>query len=153
LAVGPSALAAAPAYPGPTILAINTLWLGVVGFVACRAGSPALAALRHPLLRRLGEISYGLYLYHFVILLLANDLARRAGLRGLNSGWKVLTLSLCVGTAWASWVWLERPILSLKGRFAYEPDRGPPGAAGVDQGAGGGPGWNQRPTTTSEPLP
>jgi peptidoglycan/LPS O-acetylase OafA/YrhL len=130
VAAGPSAFAAVPRWPGPTILAINALWLGLVGYVACRAGSRGLAPLRSRPLARLGEISYGLYLYHFPILLLAGDLARRAGFRDLNVWLKIPTLALCLGVAWASWVVLERPILRLKDRFPYRDGREGTGPAG-----------------------
>jgi peptidoglycan/LPS O-acetylase OafA/YrhL len=123
-AAGPLGSSINPTWPGLTVLAFNTLWFGTVGLIACRAGSPGLAALRHPLLRSLGQISYGLYLYHWVVMTLVSDLVRRLGYHSRPWWLTVLMFALCFAAAWASWTFIERPILRLKDRFEYGPGHG-----------------------------
>jgi peptidoglycan/LPS O-acetylase OafA/YrhL len=65
---------------------------------------------------RLGKISYGLYMLHFVGLLFMLDLLHPLW------GWKLLAtkalgLALTVLLAWASYRWVESPFLRLKDRF------------------------------------
>ncbi len=66
---------------------------------------------------RLGKISYGLYMLHFLGLLFVLDLLHPAW------GWKLLAtkalgLALTVLLAWASYRWVESPFLRWKDRFA-----------------------------------
>jgi peptidoglycan/LPS O-acetylase OafA/YrhL len=66
---------------------------------------------------RLGKISYGLYMLHFIGLLFMLDLLHPLW------GWtllatKALGLALTVLLAWASYRWVESPFLRLKDRFA-----------------------------------
>jgi peptidoglycan/LPS O-acetylase OafA/YrhL len=63
-------------YPVLTLLLVNVLWLGLIDVVLASAGRPSLGLLRLRPLRRLGVISYGLYLYHLPVLFLTLDLAR-----------------------------------------------------------------------------
>jgi peptidoglycan/LPS O-acetylase OafA/YrhL len=66
---------------------------------------------------RLGKISYGLYMLHFVGLLFMIDLLHpRWGWTLLAA--KALGLTLTVMLAWASYRWVESPFLRLKDRFA-----------------------------------
>ena len=108
-----------PAVDGDAIvLAFSTLWLGVIGLVVIHSGHPRLAVLRRPRLRRLGTISYGLYLYHFLVLVISGDVYFRLGLRG-QPLWRAPTIGACFVVAALSWRYVERPILGLKDRFAY----------------------------------
>jgi peptidoglycan/LPS O-acetylase OafA/YrhL len=117
--VGVGAPGGSPPWPVLTLLAFNTLWFGLVGLVATGTGQPRLAILRSKRLRQLGTISYGLYLYHLIIMILSIDLFRRSGLRIAPILREVPTIALCFAAAMLSWKYIERPILGLKDRFAY----------------------------------
>jgi len=103
-----------------TILGFNLLWFGGVGLIVLGRGHSILAPLRLPRLRRLGEISYGLYLYHLVIILLARDLFTMFGHRGWPLWCEVLTLLGCWAVARLSWNYYETPVLNLKRFFPYK---------------------------------
>ena len=108
-----------PHRPGLTILAFGLLFFGWVGLTVCHSGRPWLAPLRSRTLRRLGELSYGLYLYHLPVLMLSTDLARAFG-KGGQPLWRVaLSLAVCLAVAGLSWRFIEAPILRLKDRFPY----------------------------------
>jgi peptidoglycan/LPS O-acetylase OafA/YrhL len=65
----------------------------------------------------LGKISYGLYMLHFVAILITVDLLHpRWGWQLLAT--KALGLPLTVLLAWASYRWVESPFLRWKDRFA-----------------------------------
>src|SRR5262249_39568514 len=57
----------APVWPPMTILACSVLFFGVIGLVVLFAGRPWLAPLRLRPIVYLGQISYGIYLYHYVV--------------------------------------------------------------------------------------
>ena len=96
--------------------------LGLVGFVVLTTGSSALAMLRTRPLRKLGEISYGLYLYHWVLYELL-DIKIKFGLRLGEPWWSdLIKVVLSIVVAMGSWRYLEQPILRLKDRFAYRPE-------------------------------
>jgi peptidoglycan/LPS O-acetylase OafA/YrhL len=126
--VGVGAPGGKPPWPVLTLLAFNTLWFGLVGLVASGTGLPSLAILRSKRLRQLGTISYGLYLYHLVIMILSIDLFRRSGLRIAPIWREVPTIALCFAAAILSWIYIERPILGLKDRFAYNGQGEPHGS-------------------------
>jgi peptidoglycan/LPS O-acetylase OafA/YrhL len=66
---------------------------------------------------RLGKISYGLYMLHFIGLLFMIELLHpRPGWTLLAT--KALALLLTVLLAWASYRWIESPFLRWKDRFA-----------------------------------
>lgn len=109
-----------PPWPGLTILAFNGLFFGVVGLTVAGTGHRRLAFLRASRLRGLGAISYGLYLYHFVIIVVAGEVARDLGLRGKPLWREAPTLASCFLAAWLSWRYVEEPFLRLKDRFTYE---------------------------------
>ena len=78
----------------------------IVDIVRRPAGVLARALSNRPL-RLLGRVSYGVYLWHWPLLLVINH--QRTGL----SGWELLTVRLAaiaVATT-ASWILIERPIL------------------------------------------
>ena len=102
------------------ILAFNTLWFGGVGLILCQSGLPSLRLLRLQPLQTLGLISYGVYLYHYLIQIMTTQ-AATAGLIFWNPPIWVdgLRLSACIGVAYLSWIYIEQPILRLKDRFSY----------------------------------
>jgi peptidoglycan/LPS O-acetylase OafA/YrhL len=74
-------------------------------------------------LRFTGKISYGLYVYHLILLQLAiRPLPVRSHLVVLPGAWLGLPLSFLVAAV--SWYALEQPILRLKDRFTQERVRG-----------------------------
>jgi peptidoglycan/LPS O-acetylase OafA/YrhL len=101
------------------LLAINLVFVGVVGLVATHSGQPAVAWLRRPRLVHIGTISYGLYVYHFMVLMLADDTLIAVYGHGRSSVINVFLLALTYALAAASWFWFEKPILGLKRRFDY----------------------------------
>jgi peptidoglycan/LPS O-acetylase OafA/YrhL len=70
-------------------------------------------------LQWLGQISYGLYLYHFPILLISLDIARGLGLTGKLYAFRILAILITVPIAGLSWRFIERPLLELKRRYSY----------------------------------
>jgi peptidoglycan/LPS O-acetylase OafA/YrhL len=81
----------------------------------------SLVKLDHPVLERLGQISYGLYLYHFPLLFV---LLQLAGHFGLSTNTFVYPTALFIATLAGTWLvaevsyrWFEKPFLDLKERF------------------------------------
>jgi len=109
-----------PLWPATTVLAINLAAFALVAGVVLHAGHPALRILRGRVLGYLGQISYGLYLYHMIILRIKLDLAQRFRI-GHNFWVDALTLAASVAAAALSWHFIERPILALKARFEFDP--------------------------------
>ncbi len=105
-----------PARPSTTILAVGVMYCGLVGLVAIYAGSLALAPLRWRVLVYLGQISYGIYLYHYVIFWLIDG-----GKFVQNPSWTIRAekVGLTLIVASASWHLIERPILRWKDRIGY----------------------------------
>jgi len=115
-----------PKWPGLTILAINLVFFGVVGLAITHSGTRSLAVLRSKSLAYLGQVSYGLYLYHPLVFWLADRCAARMCL-GPSRWLDAAKLLGGLAAASASWHFIERPILKLKDRFPYrgEPPRDP----------------------------
>ncbi len=89
---------------------------GSFGMVICLQGHPLLAILRNRALCYCGTISYGIYVYHWVIYLIL-DRAMPGSSR--TPGVIALKLGLSLLIAVLSWNFIERPILNLKDRFKY----------------------------------
>ncbi|APW58716.1 O-acetyltransferase OatA [Paludisphaera borealis] len=111
----------APPWPGPSLLAVNVLGAAIVGLVIYYQGRPALSVLRRPRLVKIGQLSYGLYIYHYVLMLLSDDLARAFGLGGRPFWREALTAAVIYAVAALSWRYVEMPLLRLKDRFDYRP--------------------------------
>ncbi|MBX6313918.1 MAG: acyltransferase [Isosphaeraceae bacterium] len=104
-----------------SILAVGLLCFAVVGLVVSLEGSPALEVLRRRRLCAIGMISYGLYLYHYVVITLGNDIAEALGFRGRPLWRDLIWVGLSFALAALSWRYIERPILTYKERFHYRP--------------------------------
>lgn len=81
--------------------------------------------LHQPVLRHIGKISYGIYLWHDFSARPAAWLADRLPL-GLQSPWALFAAraAFTLGVVWLSWYGLEQPAMRLKRRFAYDKPRG-----------------------------
>ena len=101
------------------MLAVNLAGCSLVGLVLANQGTARLQFLRNPRLVKIGQLSYGLYLYHYICLLLSDDLAKLAGLGGRPVWREALTMALVFVLAKLSWRCVEQPLLNLKNRFEY----------------------------------
>jgi peptidoglycan/LPS O-acetylase OafA/YrhL len=101
------------------MLSLNLVFFSMVGLVVHYAGAPWLAVLRDPRLIYLGQISYGLYLYHHIVFYLWEDYSKRHGL-GHHLIVDLAMAGLSLAIAALSYRYIERPILSLKDLFPYQ---------------------------------
>ena len=93
----------------------------LVGPICVDSGEPVARALARPALRRLGTISYGIFLWHLPLLYAVRS---ALGLRPFGGGfWSSLlfTTAASIAVATTSWVLIERPV--LKAAHAYRPTR------------------------------
>ena len=120
-------LHAAGPWPGLLILLVNLTAFGGIALITEHAGAGWLAPLRLRPLQALGQLSYGLYLYHGVLLAITVGSLRLPSAIAMPWPRLLAVLGLCVGMAAVSWVCIERPLLRLKDRWNY-PNR--PGEAG-----------------------
>lgn len=93
-------------------------YFGLVGFVLCAQGHTRLAPLRNRRLCYVGQISYGLYLYHPLVFGTFAVARHAIGLRG-SLAVDVLSFLACFVVAGFSWRYIESPILRLKDYFPY----------------------------------
>ena len=120
--------------------AIGTIGLSVIAVfftavialaVTERPGSLVYRALTWRVLTQVGKYSYAMYLFHFVVRLVLDEIGLSldnlvAAIKWLPGAHlaHVLTNTLATfGLAALSWRWLESPFLQLKNRFPYEPLR------------------------------
>jgi peptidoglycan/LPS O-acetylase OafA/YrhL len=111
-------------------------WMNTIGFtlIAWASGSLlVLGVLRHgaiykifsaAALRTLGKYSYGLYLYHFPLAVVLDPLKPPLGhlLHSEIAGkvvFVIVGLAINLGVAWASFRFIEGPIMELKRAFRY----------------------------------
>lgn len=96
-------------------------WL--VGRAAAGFGGWPGKLLRFGPIAYLGRISYGVYLYHFLIFGVALTLHDRLGLSWEENEELRLAATAVISIVFSalSWEWLERPINDLKRRFPYVP--------------------------------
>jgi peptidoglycan/LPS O-acetylase OafA/YrhL len=80
------------------------------------------AKLNHPVLVRLGVVSYGLYVYHELFMHVLNWIMPPHHVLGFVLWW-VSSLFCTMIAAFASYRWLESPFLRLKHRFAIVKSR------------------------------
>jgi peptidoglycan/LPS O-acetylase OafA/YrhL len=97
------------------LLAVTVVFFCLVGVILLAAGRPELAWLRNHRLVYLGQISYGIYLYHYPIYFIIDTLTGKGG-----ALWVIaLKVTASIVVASLSWRWVESPILRLKSRFEY----------------------------------
>jgi peptidoglycan/LPS O-acetylase OafA/YrhL len=98
-------------------------YASLVAFAALRPDTRAAAFLRSPALVELGRLSYGIYVAHRPLSILAPGLqaglARHIG--GVPASLAIILTGGAVsyGIAVVSWRFIERPFLRLKDRFPY----------------------------------
>ncbi len=92
--------------------------------VAATIGTP-VALLRWNLLRYLGKISYGLYVYHELAIFLANQAlgGLRLGAEAFVPSSIVLAFAITIAISALSYAMLETPFLKLKRRFTFVESR------------------------------
>jgi peptidoglycan/LPS O-acetylase OafA/YrhL len=101
---------------------ILPLWAGTQPWLA--------SALEFHPVRYLGRISYGLYLWHYPVMMILLELGFP-----LNAiGTTVLTGAITLGGAVLSFHFAEQPALQLKNRLPTRAARQPEGTAGLDRG-------------------
>lgn len=104
--------------------ALSFVFLGIILNVATNPAS--LIKLRHPLLERLGDLSYGMYIWHvpimYGVLLTLQALGWRDGFNELS---QLATIGLTLWGAWLSRRYIEMPFLRLKRRFQTQPSPSP----------------------------
>ena len=114
---GVSACLASASVTGSTLMAF-----AIVASVVLTTGERITSGLRLRPIVYLGTISYGLYLYHYPILLRGYSITIRLGVDRLwIAPWLIAALSVAVASG--SWYLIERPILRLKDRLAYASPR------------------------------
>lgn len=70
-------------------------------------------------LKKLSDTSYGIYIYHWVFLQVM--ILQLPAMHPIALGFLALIVSVLA--AYASWIWIEKPALKLKGRFAKRLER------------------------------
>jgi peptidoglycan/LPS O-acetylase OafA/YrhL len=109
--------------------ALAALFTAAVAFAATSSGDTVAYRLcTVPLLRGLGTISYGLYVFHLPVL---SFVGRWAGPGVLSAGlgsefagvlaFCVVGISLSCAVAAGSWIFFEGPVLKLKRHFKHNP--------------------------------
>ena len=110
----------------------------MVGLCVLSTGHRALSVLRHRRLIALGQISYGVYLYHNLLF----ALAQKFGGREHPPGWLMVAMAgLTLAIAALSWRFIERPILTLKDRFRGDLVPSPSRRQEVGLSGGGSSTW------------
>ncbi len=100
------------------MLATNVMYFSLIGMVIVHSGHRRLGWLRDARLAELGQMSYGIYLYHYILFDIVQDYADRFGVTG-RIPIDAVKMVASFGVAALSWRLIERPLLSLKGRFDY----------------------------------
>jgi len=101
---------------GATIMAMSF----VIIILNMATNPRSFVRLNHPFLERMGQISYGLYMYHFPFLYLVLRLAQHFKLNDAFFYPTAFFIVSLIGTwlvAELSYRWFETPFLNLKDRF------------------------------------
>jgi peptidoglycan/LPS O-acetylase OafA/YrhL len=108
-----------PSWPATTVLASSVMWFGLVGLVVIHTGHPLLALLRRPRLCFLGQMSYSLYLYHYLVFWITRDYLFSRGIKGRSLVVDAVMLIVVIALALLSFRYIELPLLRFKDRFSY----------------------------------
>jgi peptidoglycan/LPS O-acetylase OafA/YrhL len=103
----------------PAISIISVAYFGLIGLIVCMSGSRSLALLRNKYLVGIGTISYGLYLYHWIIYEAIDTVIKFRWKMGDPLWLDVIKVATVFLAAILSWRFIERPILRLKSRYDY----------------------------------
>jgi len=102
----------------------NTMWSSVVYIILIMnvaTNHQSFLRCNFPLTEKFGEISYGLYLYHFPVLYVIYFVAHKTGLDNIWTS-PLLLLTITLASTWAlaflSYHWFETPFLNLKKKLA-----------------------------------
>lgn len=97
------------------VFAANLFYTGLIGLVVCHANHPILHLLRVKWLRIVGGLSYGIYLYSFIAIGLAEAMSRiYPGIGCCLTA--LLALAIAIIFAAASRAAIEEPVFKLCGR-------------------------------------
>ncbi len=107
-----------PAIEAIRMLSLNVTFFAIVGLVVVYANHPRLGLLRGRRLVYLGQISYGVYLYHYIVFILWDNYAASHGL-GDRLVYDCAKVVASVAIAACSHRFIEAPILTLKEWFPY----------------------------------
>ncbi|MBT8424509.1 MAG: acyltransferase [Silicimonas sp.] len=110
-------------WPG---LVMHLLMAGVLTGLVLREDHVLADALRWRPVARVGEISYGLYLWHLFGLHIGFEAAKYLGFQGLVAGWVALPIYLAAAVVIAeiSFRWFESYFLRLKSKSPQHGGRG-----------------------------
>ncbi len=113
-------------------LALNLAFFALVGLTVLFADDRRLAFLRDRRLVYIGQISYGLYLYHHIVFMLLDDYTETHGLAG-SVALDLAKVAASLAIAALSYRLVEMPMLSLKRLFPYRSTESA-GVAGIPRG-------------------
>jgi peptidoglycan/LPS O-acetylase OafA/YrhL len=117
-----------PQWTPIAFFAFSAFYFSVVGLAICWSGRPITWPLRNKGLRWLGSISYAMYMFHLPILTYAPALLDRIGLRSAAARTVLEWIAIFALPTLSYWL-IEKPILSLKDRWAYRKAESPSLAA------------------------
>ncbi len=107
-----------------TILAVNLIYFAALGLILCHAGHWALGLLRSRILCYLGQISYGVFLFHALIITGLRHITASVDRQATNHGFPALPdfgiLVICVLCGALSWHLVEKPLLKYRDRWSYQ---------------------------------
>ncbi len=104
------------------MLATNLMFFALIGLIVVFSGARRLGWLRDARLVELGQMSYGIYLYHYILFDVVQEFADRFGVTN-RVAIDAVKMVASFAIAAASWRLVERPLLSLKGLFDYRKPR------------------------------
>lgn len=106
-----------------TAVGLVFMWVVTHVVLASGEGSPVLRILEWRPLAYVGQVSYGIYLYHHPLVWVRDELLGLSEVWPPTFGWRlllgVLTAMASVGLASVSWFALERPLGRLKRFIPY----------------------------------